>query len=210
VPGVYLYDATGCEVFYPLDPITVTEDGLTAMFSATPNPAEQNQSINFVDASSSTQSTITNWLWDFGTDIINSVTSTSQLYSYPTVGGYPVTLTVFDDNGCQDQYTVVIYIEDPDIIIPNVITTNGDDINDLFVLPIDGFSEFEIIIVNRWGNVIHKGSKDANNPLLLWDGTVDSSGDDAIEGVYFWHLTGKLLGGTLFDKHGNITVLESK
>ena len=48
-PGVTLYDSLGCEVFYPLNPITVLDDGLTASFTANPNPAEQDQLISFVD-----------------------------------------------------------------------------------------------------------------------------------------------------------------
>ncbi|MBM3453322.1 MAG: PKD domain-containing protein, partial [Bacteroidetes bacterium] len=210
VPGVYLYDATGCEVFYPLDPITVAEDGLTAMFSATPNPAEQDQSITFVDASSSTQSTITYWSWDFGTDIINSVTSTSQLYSYPTAGAYPVTLTVFDDNGCQDQYTFTINISDPEIWLPNVITANGDGINDLFTLPFDGFKDFTVVILNRWGNIIYEGTRDAAAPLFLWDGTHDSTQEKVMDGVYFYRIKGEMKGGKVVDKHGSVTVIESR
>ncbi|MFM7466682.1 MAG: PKD domain-containing protein [Crocinitomicaceae bacterium] len=209
VPGVYLYDATGCEVFYPLDPITVAEDGLTALFTASPNPADQNQLITFTDASSSTQSNIVSWIWDFGTNYVASGSNISQSYSYPNSGPNPVTLTVIDAAGCQDDYTLIINIKDPEIPIPNVITLNEDNTNELFLLPFDGFLEFEIVIINRWGNTIHKGSKDIINPLLLWDGRVDSTGDLAEDGVYFWHLKGKMLGGTPYDKHGNVTVLES-
>ena len=208
-PGVYLYDSTGCEVFYPLDPITVLDDGLTAFFSASPNPAEQDETITFVDGSTSQQSTVVSWIWDFGQDVINSFTDTNQFYSFPLAGQYTVTLTVYDALGCQDDYTLIINIKDPDIWVPNVITTNDDGINDLFTLPFDGFKEYTVVIVNRWGNTIHEGNRDPNNPLLLWDGTTDSSGDKVVDGVYFWHLIGTMLGGTEVNKHGNVTVLES-
>lgn len=208
-PGVYLYDETGCEVYYPLDTITVIEDGLTALFTASPNPADQNQLITFSDASSSTQSPIISWIWDFGSNIVTSGSNIFQNYSYPNSGPYPVVLTVINANGCQDNYTLIINIKDPEIPIPNVITLNEDNTNELFELPFDGFIDFEIVIINRWGNIIHKGNKDNINPLLLWDGRVDSTGDLAKDGVYFWHLTGTMLGGTPVDKHGNVTVLES-
>jgi PKD repeat protein len=208
-PGVYLYDSTGCEVFYPLDPITVLDDGLNAFFTATPNPADQDETITFVDGSTSQQSTVVSWIWEFDQDVINSFTDTNQYYAFPLAGQYSVTLTVYDALGCADEYTLIINIKDPEIWVPNVITTNDDGINDLFTLPFDGFNEYEIVIVNRWGNTIHVGTRDPLNPLLLWDGTTDSSGDKVVDGVYFWHLTGTMLGGTPVDKHGNVTVLES-
>jgi gliding motility-associated-like protein len=149
------------------------------------------------------------WIWQFDQDVVNSFTDTNQYYIFPIAGQYTVTLTVFDALGCKDDYTLIVNIKDPDIWVPNVITTNDDGINDIFTLPFDGFNDFEIVIVNRWGNTIHQSNRDPLNPLLLWDGTTDSSGDKVIDGVYFWHLTGTMLGGTEVDKHGNVTVLES-
>ena len=208
-PGVTLYDSLGCEVFYPLNPITVLDDGLTANFTANPNPAEQDQLISFVDGSASQQSTIVLWNWDFGLNQVTSLNNSTQLNSFPVAGSYPVILTVFDALGCQDDYTLIINIKDPDIWIPNVITANNDGTNDLFTLPFDAFKEFNIVIVNRWGNTIHEGTKDPANPLLMWDGTTDNSGTKVTDGVYFYRLTGEMLGGTQVDKHGFVTVIES-
>jgi PKD repeat protein len=210
IPGVTLYDSTGCEVFYPLEPITVLDDGLNAVFSATPNPADQNENITFNDASTSQQSTIVSWYWDFGTDQISSVTDANQVYSFPIAGAYNVTLSVTDALGCQDDYTLTININDPEIWLPNVITANGDGTNDLFTLPFDAFKDFKIVILNRWGNVIHEGVRDPSNPLFLWDGTTDSSNEKVHDGVYFYRFTGEMLGGTQVDKHGFVTVIESK
>jgi PKD repeat protein len=208
-PGVTLYDSTGCEVFYPLDPITVLDDGLNAFFSATPNPADQDEIISFIDGSTSQQSSVVLWDWDFGTDQITSINDSNQYYAFPISGSYEVTLTVTDALGCQDNYTITININDPEIWLPNVITANGDGTNDLFTLPFDAFKDYNIVILNRWGNVIHEGTRDSANPLLLWDGTTDS-GDKVNDGVYFYRFTGEMLGGTLVDKHGFVTVIESR
>jgi PKD repeat protein len=209
-PGVTLYDSAGCEVFYPLNQITVLDDGLNAFFTATPNPADQNENIVFDDASTSQQSTVFSWSWDFGTDQITAPTGINQIYSFPVAGAYNVTLTVTDALGCQDDYTLTININDPDIWLPNVITANGDGINDLFTLPFDAFKDFTIVILNRWGNVIHEGVRDPANPLFLWDGKTDSSLDKVNDGVYFYRFSGEMLGGTQVDKHGFVTVIESK
>ncbi|MBM3185239.1 MAG: PKD domain-containing protein, partial [Bacteroidetes bacterium] len=208
-PGVTLYDSAGCEVFYQLDPITVLDDGLNALFTATPNPADQDEVITFVDASASQQSTVVLWQWDFGQDQAISLTDTNQYYAYPVAGPYQVTLTVTDALGCQDDYTLTVNIKDPDIWLPNVITANGNGTNDLFTLPFDAFKNFNVLILNRWGNLIHEGVRDTANPLLLWDGTT-ASGEKVHDGVYFYEFTGEMLGGTMVDKYGFVTVIESK
>jgi hypothetical protein len=76
-------------------------------------------------------------------------------------------------------------------------------------LPFDAFKTYNILILNRWGNLIHEGVRDPANPLLLWDGTTDS-GDKVRDGVYFYEFTGEMLGGTMVSKHGFVTVIESK
>ena len=208
-PGVTIFDSLGCEVFYPLNPITVLDDGLTAFFTANPNPADQDELITFSDASSSQQSTIISWSWDFGTSQVSLFNNANQFYSFPIAGTYEVTLTVNDALGCQDDYTLTISINDPDIWLPNVITSNNDGINELFVLPFDAFKDYTITILNRWGNVMHIGQRDPSNPLFLWDGT-DQTGKNCTDGVYFYQLEGEMLGGTKVDKHGFVTVVESK
>ena len=208
-PGVTLYDSSGCEVFYPLDPITVLDDGLNALFTANPNPADQNETITFVDASSSQQSTIVLWNWDFGQDQVTAFSNSNQYFAYGVSGPYQVTLVVTDALGCQADFTLIVNVNDPEIWLPNVITANNDGTNDLFTLPFDAFKEFNVVILNRWGNLIHEGVRDPANPLLLWDGTTDA-GEKVHDGVYFYRFTGEMLGGTMVDKHGFVTVIESK
>jgi hypothetical protein len=52
--------------------------------------------------------------------------------------------------------------------------------------------------------------KDPANPLLLWDGT-NNGGANATDGVYFYHLTGRIYNnGPEVNKHGFVTVVEPK
>ena len=199
----------GCEVFYPLNNITVLDDGLNASFSATPTISNPDDLITFADASTSAASSIVLWEWDFVTDTILSLSNGSQLFAYNTSGSYTVTLTITDGLGCQDSYSSVIQIKDPEIWLPNVITANNDGVNELFVLPFDAFKEYTVTILNRWGNVMHIGQRDPANPLFLWDGT-DQAGNLCKDGVYFYQIKGEMLGGTMVDKHGFVTVIESK
>lgn len=208
-PGVTLIDTGGCAVYYPLNPVTVLDDGLTAFFTATPAPADENQIISFIDGSTSVASSIVDWTWDFGEDTVFSLQNNTQYYSYPTAGYYTISLTVTDALGCEATYKSTIYIKDPEIWLPNVITANNDGTNENFVLPFDAFKEFTVVILNRWGNVMRTGHRDPSDPTFMWDGT-DQTGVQCTDGVYFYRLTGEMLGGTYVDKHGFVTVIHSK
>jgi gliding motility-associated-like protein len=65
---------------------------------------------------------------------------------------------------------------------PNIITANGDGVNDIFV--ISGLVEnSKLIILNRWGNTIYQSDNYLNN----WDGK-DKGGRYVSEGVYTYSL----------------------
>lgn len=208
-PGVTLFDSLGCEVFYPLNDITVLDDGLTAGFSINPNPVEQGALAVFSDQSVTIGAPIVTWSWNFGNNqSIDVLTNSNQSTSYPVGGYYDITLIVTDAIGCIDSITQSIFVKDPDIYVPNVFTPNGDGTNDFFNLPFDGFKSYNIIITNRWGNIVWNRDRDAAKPLLLWDGT-DDGGADCTDGVYFYMLTGEMKGGTMVSKNGFVTKISS-
>ena len=66
--------------------------------------------------------------------------------------------------------------------VPNVFPPNGDGVNDEFNLPFDGFKSYNIVIINRWGNVMW--DKTDQTGILLWDRT-DNGGEKCTDGVYF-------------------------
>jgi len=79
-------------------------------------------------------------------------------------------ITVVD---CSDTIIPILPFE-----FPNVITPNGDGTNDLF--EIENLPEnTEVIILNRWGNVVFSSINYQNN----WDGK-DALGNELVDGVY--------------------------
>ncbi len=85
------------------------------------------QLINFTDNSSS-QNTITNWLWDF--DGLGSSILQNPSFTFATAGSHPVTLTITDNTGCTNSETIDVgvgFIVDPTAdnspICPNTSTT---------------------------------------------------------------------------------------
>jgi len=103
------------------------------------------------------------------------------------MGNYSATITI---NGCVSSPATIpvsilnIYSYD-DFDFPNVITPNGDGINEYLDLlgKFKSCQEFQLTILNRWGNLVYSGTKTATpfsgNNL---DGTPLESG------VYFYLL----------------------
>lgn len=85
------------------------------------------------------------------------------------------------------------------LIIPNVFTPNGDEANDLFFITSNGLTEYNLTIVNRWGNTVFE-SEDPNEG---WDGT--SGGELCADGTYFYILKAKSASKE-YNKHGHITL----
>lgn len=80
-------------------------------------------------------------------------------------------------------------------IIPNVLTPNGDGVNDEYRIDtMDNISLFQI--VNRWGNIIYSW----NSGVLNWDGK------EVSDGVYFYRIQ-YVSCGEVFTKTGHITLL---
>ena len=131
--------------------------------------------------------------WDFGdpTSGANNVsTSLNPSHQFSEIGTYQITAIVeFDcytdtitENitlfKCTDTVTPILPLE-----FPNVISANDDGINDLFEVQ-NLTKNTEVIILNRWGNVVFSSSNYQNN----WDGK-DTSGKELSDGVYTYKFT---------------------
>ncbi|HLP93482.1 MAG TPA: HYR domain-containing protein [Saprospiraceae bacterium] len=90
-----------------------------------------------------------------------------------------------------EEAAVTITINDTKcVFIPNIITPNGDDANDYFVIPcIDTglFRENSLLVFNQWGDQVYEASPYSNDPLEAWRGTLNGEdGKDLPDGVYFY------------------------
>jgi len=86
-------------------------------------------------------------------------------------------------SGIGDNYYYIddISVMEMDVNVPNVITPNSDGINDVLEIE-DLTGDFEITIVNRWGQKVFQTN---NLTLNSWNG------ENFPEGVYFYTLTDK-------------------
>jgi gliding motility-associated-like protein len=124
--------------------------------------------------------------WSWGGD---AASNTTQFYTVTTPGIYSVTASGPCGLGSDQIVVLPCSDEEPtdgsalNFIFPNVITPNSDGINDL--LEIENLPEnTEVIILNRWGNVVFSSANYLNN----WDG-IDTSGKELLEGVYTYKYT---------------------
>jgi gliding motility-associated-like protein len=174
-------DDVNCTETY--GPILVDQDvGVTADFSYTPSAPLVDDVIQFNDQSSGT---ILTWEWDFNSESISS--DANPTYSFTTSGIYPVELIV-SDGTCSDTIIQNITVVSG-LNVPNVITPNEDNINDVF--DITGLQpNTSLSIRNRWGNVVYETVDYQND----WMGD-DLSGKRLSPGTYFYVLenNGELL-----------------
>ena len=177
--GDYQYivtDDNGC-----LDSLTITIiDGNYQVtdFSYSPTDIFAGNDILFEDLSFDT--TI-NWTWDYGNGFSDTVQNPN--YSFEIPGDYTICLTSINSFNCDDTYCLDITVNSLDVTIPNIFTPNNDMKNDVFA--IEGInSQFSLVILNRWGEMIFSQQPYLNN----WDGRT-SSGLEVPNGTYFYILS---------------------
>jgi gliding motility-associated-like protein len=134
---------------------------------------------------------------------LNAVTSINGEYQNLGAGNYNLVIT--DDNSCTYGQLIVIPTNPSpeDIFVPNVITMNGDNTNDLWFVKADCVEKFECSIINRWGNLIYEYQDISGS----WNGK-DLSGTNVNEGVYFYKINITFFGGNKHELQGFITVTE--
>ncbi|MGD8868680.1 MAG: PKD domain-containing protein, partial [Gemmatimonadales bacterium] len=137
--------------------LTVTDnDGLTATSSKSVTAGPQapvaeftwnasGLSVDFTDASTDADGTVTGWNWDFGDGATSSAQNPS--HSYAVGGSYTVTLTVTDDSGATGMTTQTV----------NVVTRVGD-----------------IIYVTSTGSGSVGGLSFEDEDILAYDSDTDS------------------------------------
>ncbi|MFP5471186.1 MAG: PKD domain-containing protein, partial [Bacteroidia bacterium] len=218
-PGTYtgvllIRDDKDCEVPLPFT-VTSTNNGITADFIFTPTPtADLGQLVIFTDQSSSPSlGGIVLWDWEFsdgyttsnatGEDIKHVFSQTDSLY---------ITLSVQDAEGCWDEITKVIYIEN-NLYIPNIFSPNGDDKNEKWYIPGTPFKSYDILIYNRWGSLMFEESKQTDGSEgglhVSWDGRNNGKGLCS-DGTYYFILKGTLVDDTVVEHTGFITLVDGK
>jgi len=166
---------------------TTVHVGLNPLQEASfdPFPKTGYSPLEVMFSNTSTQATNYQWLID-GTPISES----EHLFqNFPDSGSFEVSLIAYlFDESCADTATFVLRVAPGiSVMLPNIISPNGDGRNDALVAQLQGLSTCRWSIFNRWGNEVHTGSAAAPfntageglERLALW-----SPDDEIPEGQY--------------------------
>ncbi len=199
-PGIYdvsVTDALGCTwdstAVVALDPLQ------TAAFTA--NPDSGYSPLRVVLTNQSTEATDYTWMVN-GTPFSNS---TNTSYTFTDTGTYVIALiAIRNETSCADTAYATIRVDQGlKIVVPNIITPNGDGRNDALVAQTAGVAYMRWEIRNRWGNLLHTGEATSPPPALtLW-----SPGDgDYPDGVYTILVTVKGESGEMREFAAQVTL----
>jgi gliding motility-associated-like protein len=120
--------------------------------------------------------------WNFG-DNQTLISMNPSPHTYSDTGIYTIMLISDTYYGCKDTAYQTVIVE-PDFLfyIPNAFTPNDDGINDTFTGKGIFIKEFEMMIYDRWGNLIYK-TETIDKP---WDGKANKGTELAQADVYVY------------------------
>ena len=166
--------------------------------------------INFINITDTTvfgPGDIVTWTWNYG-DGGEETHGTNGNHTYDQWGEYVVTLSVETDQGCASTVNHTVYIE-ADLDFPNVMTPNGDGINDVFAIEnMNPILPNRLCIYNRWGKKVY--DKENYQAYIkdgqLYNGDQGFNAENLSDGVYYYtfHYEGYTRG---VDYHGSLTIL---
>lgn len=162
----------------PSDTVYIQNPDVTFSFENQPN--EQSGSVVPVD----------HFFWTFEHELTSTMEQPVFTYIQTQTEPYTVTLTVYDDCGCETVFTKEVWVNPVKLKIPTVFTPNGDGINDTFVITLDDgnsssgggsvgrgagsdekplsayYKSSELTVINRWGRIVYHKVDYEND----WDG----------------------------------------
>lgn len=111
-------------------------------------------------------------------------------------------LHFIDEFGCETIDSVFVMVT-PSVFIPNSFSPNGDGINEVFYPYVRNLQEMELMIFNRWGEIIFTSNEFDKG----WDGTHKNI--KCKTDVYVWKLKYISLHepGVTREKRGHVTLL---
>lgn len=138
--------------------------------------------------------------WDFGDGTEAEGLEAKHIYAKP--GKYSVKMKVFgEETSYEESQELVVKTKSGIDNIPNVITPNGDRINDYFSIKSTEISTFFISIRDNKGNEIFN----SNDQEFIWDGT-DFEGNMVEKGMYTYIIIAEGNDGGVFKLPGQIYV----
>ncbi|HMG16507.1 MAG TPA: gliding motility-associated C-terminal domain-containing protein [Saprospiraceae bacterium] len=127
-------------------------------------------------------------------DIYNPIAHPTETISY--------FLTVSDENACIAKDSITVFeVCLCNVYLPNAFSPNDDEINDVLYVRGENFRSMELIIFNRWGQMVFK----TTDQSIGWDGS--HGGEKYDTDVFAFYLNVTCLNGEKYTKKGNINLI---
>jgi gliding motility-associated-like protein len=154
-----------------------------AEFEYAPFPVIQSSDALFTGGPGWPADPVNSWAWT--SDGVSPQFGQSVNYVFNDLNPHEVCLEVTTASDCVAEYCEGIIPVAAAIAAPNIITPNGDHLNDFLVFPnLEFFPTNRLDVWNRWGNLVYSRENYSND----WDG------DDLPGGTYYYILYVELLG----------------
>ncbi|MCQ2280329.1 MAG: gliding motility-associated C-terminal domain-containing protein, partial [Bacteroidales bacterium] len=164
--------------------------------------------INLTDLSESYPGERFIWHWDFGDGNSETSEELAMSHSFDTWGEFLVTLSLQSDYGCSSSTSHYVYV-DADLEFPNIITPNGDGVNDVFAIKnLNPLLDNILTIYDRWGKRVYekKNYQTYIKDGILYNPEMGFTGENFSDGVYFYtfHYVGFVRA---VDYHSSLTII---
>jgi gliding motility-associated-like protein len=148
------------------------------------------------------------YAWNFGDG--QTSTDFEPVHTYLSEGIYDITLVVTNPLGCVDTARVesAVRVEKgAQILLPNAFTPgkdgpgSGDGQNDVFLPLMRGVTEFQLMVFNRWGELLFE----SKSPETGWDGYYQ--GKLCQQDVYVYKIVAKYESGDVVTRMGDVHLM---
>jgi gliding motility-associated-like protein len=147
-----------------------------------------------------------NWTWNVyqDGDMIESSNNKTIIVRYSIPGIYVIEAQI-ENLQCKSKTqmfeVLVIDCRVPTLYFPTTFTPNKDGINEIFTPVGTLIVEYDLIIFDRWGQIIFK----TNNLEYGWDGTFN--GSDCLIGTYRYYCKYKDIHDKKYNKVDNLILI---
>ncbi len=123
---------------------------------------------------------------------------------FTEAGQYSIFVSAVSVGGCEatDMLTLTLQPNESHLIIPSCFTPNFDGFNDLFTVEAENLSTFEMLIYNRWGELVFQ----TNSIFPGWKGFSDI-GYSYPDGVYDYRIAATGMDGQVYERWGSVTLI---
>jgi hypothetical protein len=159
-------------------------------FEANPTEGTAPLSVDFTNLSGGISA---NWNFGDGESYISFNPNEIVNHMYTDMGLFEAVLSItYPSIVCSSTQEILVYANSEILLVPNIVTADGNGANDQFRISLVGMKSLDVQIFDRWGKNIGalKGPEDSWNPR------------DHGDGIYYYTLKAEGLDKKIFERSG--------